>query len=279
MVRLRSMQHAATANPSAANLSMEDAGFAGPFTLAIDIGGTNMKASVLAGDGTLAAERVRCPTPRPATPDAILTRIETLARKLPAFDRISIGFPGVVKGATVVTAPNLGTEFWIGFNLIDTLAQQFGTPVRMLNDAAVQGLGVVDGDGLACVITLGTGIGCALFRNRRLLLHLEFGQHLRGNESYDRFLGAAALEAVGPEQWNARLLEAIATVTKLTSCDVLYIGGGNSRRVDIALPSHVRVVSNAGGVTGGARLWEADLDEHFLGVPNAQWPAAKEAAP
>jgi polyphosphate glucokinase len=273
------MQDAATDSPSAANPPTESAGFAGPFTLAVDIGGTNMKASVLAGDGTLAAERVRCPTPRTATPDAVLQKIETLARKLPPFDRISVGFPGVVKGARVLTAPNLGTEFWAGFNLIDALFQRFGTPVRMLNDAAVQGLGVVEGDGLACVITLGTGIGCALFRDRRLLLHLEFGQHLRGDQSYDRFLGAAALEAIGPEQWNARLLETVATVTRLTSCDVLYVGGGNSRRVDVALPDHVRVVSNAGGVTGGARLWEADLDEHFLGVPNAQWPAATETAP
>jgi polyphosphate glucokinase len=183
---------------------------------------------------------------------------------------MSVGFPGVVKGGTVVTAPNLGTGHWAGFHLIDALAQQHGTPVRLLNDAAVHGLGVVEGHGLACVITLGTGIGCSLFRNRRLLLHLEFGQHRRGEETYDQFIGQKALEAIGPEAWNLRVREAIATIVKLTSCDALYVGGGNARRIAFELPPQVKIVSNAAGVTGGVRLWEDELDELFEGEPNAQ---------
>src|SRR4051812_2313890 len=110
-----------------------------PLTLAVDIGGTNVKASVLDDRGKLVAERVRSPTPAPATPVAVLATISKLAEALPSFDRISIGFPGVVKGDTVITAPNLGTQFWKGYRLTDAMSEHFGVPVRMLNDAAVQG--------------------------------------------------------------------------------------------------------------------------------------------
>ena len=118
-----------------------------PFTLGVDIGGTNIKASVLDRAGRLVAEQVRTPTPKPATPEAVLRRSPAWPRSCPRFDRISVGFPGVVKGGTVVTAPNLGTSYWAGFELIGALAERFGVPVRMLNDAAVQGLGVVQGRG------------------------------------------------------------------------------------------------------------------------------------
>src|SRR6185436_19006863 len=145
-------------------------GACGPFTLGVDIGGTNVKASVMDREGGLVAEQVRMPTPKPATPKTVLKAIRSLAARLPPFQRISVGFPGVVKSGTTITAPNLGTEHWAGVRLIEILSQEFGAPVRVLNDAAVQGLGVVQGQGLECVLTLGTGVGCALFRDRRLLL-------------------------------------------------------------------------------------------------------------
>jgi polyphosphate glucokinase len=250
----------------------------GPFTLAIDIGGTNMKASVLDDAGVLTAERIRCPTPKPATPASVLDSIVVLASQLPSFDRISIGFPGVVKAGTVITAPNLGTESWSGFRLIEALVKRFKSPARILNDAAVQGLGVVQGPGLECTITLGTGIGCAVFRNRRLLLPLEFGQHLRGNESYDQFIGQAARDAVGAEAWNERVRRCIPDIFSLTTCDVLYVGGGNARNISFPLPENVRVVSNSAGVTGGVRLWEPALDELFTGESSAWWPARQGRA-
>src|SRR5262245_34970233 len=117
----------------------------GPHTLAVDIGGTNIKAAVLDAGGGLMAAKVRTPTPSPATPFAVLEAIAGLAARLPHFERISIGFPGVVRQGTVRTAANLGLEHWRGFNLIEAAARSFGVPVRVLNDAAVQGLGVVEG--------------------------------------------------------------------------------------------------------------------------------------
>ncbi|HEY7085221.1 MAG TPA: ROK family protein [Hyphomicrobiaceae bacterium] len=248
----------------------------GPFTLAVDIGGTNIKASVLDAVGQLAAQQIRSPTPKPATPQAVLDLIGQLAAQLPAFQRISVGFPGVVRGGQIVTAPNLGTPHWAGCQLIDALAERFGTPARVLNDAAVQGLGVVEGLGLECVLTLGTGVGCALFRNRRLLLHVELGQHrMRRGKTYDQYIGQAALAKRGSERWNKRVRKAISTVTNLTSCDVLYVGGGNARKLTLKVPAHVRIVSNTAGITGGIRLWEAELDELFQGVAMAQ---VREAA-
>jgi len=246
-------------------------GAAAPFTLGVDIGGTNIKASVLDAAGVLAAEQIRSPTPKPAMPQAVLETVAKLAAQLPPFQRISVGFPGVVKGGQVVTAPNLGTSYWVGFRLIEALADRFGTPVRLLNDAAVQGLGVVEGHGLECVLTLGTGVGCALFRNRRLLLHIELGQyHARRRKTYDQYIGQAALLRKGPARWNRRVRKVIETVTDLTCCDVLYIGGGNARKLAIDMPAHVRIVSNTAGITGGIRLWEPELDELFCGEPMAQ---------
>jgi len=249
-----------------------------PFTLAVDIGGSHVKASVLDAAGSLVADPLRAPTPRPAKPRAVLDVIAALAARLPPFQRISVGFPGVVKGPTVLTAPNLGTPDWRGFDLAGALTERFGAPTRILNDAAVQGLGVVEGHGLECVLTLGTGVGCALFRNRRLLLHLELGQHRgRRRQTYDQYIGDSALAEKGAERWNRRVRKVIDAVTSLTSCDVLYIGGGNARKLSCDVPDHVRIVSNTAGLTGGIRLWESELDELFAGHSAAQPARARRA--
>ncbi len=241
-----------------------------PLTLGVDVGGTYVKASVLDSRGQPVAEHTRLPTPKPATPQAVLDTIARLAGQLPSFHRIAVGFPGIVRGGTVVTAPNLATEHWAGFELIDALMRRFGAPARMLNDAAVQGLGAVEGHGLECVITLGTGVGCALFRNRRLLLHLELGQHACADLTYDQMIGQAALDVIGLQAWNIRVHHLIKTVGDLTCCDVLYVGGGNARKIICSLPPFVKIVDDASGVTGGVRLWEPELDELFDNPPNAR---------
>ena len=119
---------------------------AAPFTLGVDIGGTNIKASVLDAAGVLAAEQIRSPTPKPATPQAVLDTIARLAAQLPPFHRISVGLPGRRAAAAGSSPPPISApSYWAGFQLIEALAERFGTPVRLLNDAAVQGLGVVAG--------------------------------------------------------------------------------------------------------------------------------------
>lgn len=236
----------------------------GPFTLAIDIGGTRIKGAVLSAAGTLAATPKQIATPDPATPEQVLKAITSIISSMPSFGRISAGFPGVVKRGHVVTAPNLGTPYWQGFDLATELSTRFEAPARVLNDAAVQGLGVVEGPGLECVLTLGTGVGCAVYRARKLVLPLEFGQHhRRGKKNYDAYLGNAALQAKGIDRWNKRLNKTIEDVMSLINCDVLYLGGGNARKVALQLPDHVKVVSNIAGITGGLRLWDPDMEELF----------------
>ncbi|HXA21121.1 MAG TPA: ROK family protein [Acetobacteraceae bacterium] len=234
----------------------------GPLTLAIDVGGTHLKAGILAPTGTMTAGPVRVDTPHPATPAAVVDALVDLASPLRPFDRISIGFPGVVRDGRVLTAPNLGTQPWHAFPLADTIAEKLGAPARLENDATVQGLGVINGRGLECVITLGTGMGFALFQDGRPAPHLELSQHpVHGNKTYDRYIGHAAMRAVGRKSWNRRVRKAIDCINTLTTCDTLYIGGGNSKYIRLDLPATVQIVSNEAGITGGIRLWDA-LPDH-----------------
>jgi polyphosphate glucokinase len=245
-------------------------GSSGPATIAIDIGGTGIKASVLAPDGAMIADRIRLETPHPASPDAVLAVILQLQAQLPSFDRVSAGFPGVVRHGEVLTAPHLGNDLWHGFPLAAALQERLRAPTRVLNDADVQGFGVIDGRGLECVLTLGTGLGMALFVEGRLAPHLEIGWvPFRKDKTYDFYIRDAALKEKGRKRWNRNLEGVIEVVRTLVNFDVLYLGGGNAEHVTFALPSDVRIVSNNAGITGGVRLWEPENDAFFAGPPPA----------
>jgi polyphosphate glucokinase len=235
-----------------------------PRTLAIDIGGTHVKASVLDRSGVEIVSHVEESTPRHAPPAVILALIDSLLKALPEFDRISVGFPGVVRHGRVMTAPNLGSAEWHNYPLAARLARRLRRPTRMLNDAEVQGLGVIEGKGLECVVTLGTGFGSAVYRDGELMPHLELGQHpIWKRKTYDQYLGAAAFADKGPKKWNRRVRRMIKSVRILLNYDRLYIGGGNAARINFELPPDVRIVSNEAGITGGVRLWEPRFDRVF----------------
>ena len=226
-------------------------------TLAIDVGGTGLKASVLDEQGKMMVDRVRLPTPHPRRPKDILPALAGMVKQLPAFDRISAGFPGVVRGGTVITAPHFGTEDWRGFALQDALAKQFGKPARVENDAEVQGLGIITGKGLEVVLTLGTGIGSAIFDNGRMTPHLELAHHpIHKSATYDDYVGDDARKAVGKKKWSQRVLRMIDIVNTLLNYDTLYLGGGNSANLTVKLPPNVRLASNDEGILGGFRLWD-----------------------
>jgi polyphosphate glucokinase len=251
-----------------------------PHTLAIDIGGTGLKASVLDADGHMVADRVKIPTTYPLSPAELVAKLVKLVAPLPPFDRISAGFPGMVRRGTVLSATTFSTEHgpgsptdpalvaaWHGFDLAKALEAALGKPTRAANDADVQGAAVVNGNGLELVITLGTGFGTALFMDGRLLPHLEIAhQPFRKGETYDEQLGERARKEIGADRWNRRVRKAIDQLYQLFFFDHLYIGGGNARRVtrdelgDVL--EVVTVVDNAAGILGGVKLWR---DEH-LGV-------------
>jgi hypothetical protein len=111
-------------------------------TLAVDIGGTGIKAAVLDEKGKMITERQKIKTPHNATPKKVIAIIEELAKMAGEFDRASAGFPGVIKNGVVYTAVNLG-KGWTGFKLEQALRKKLKVPVRIANDADVQGLGCV----------------------------------------------------------------------------------------------------------------------------------------
>ena len=226
-----------------------------PRTLCVDIGGTGIKALVVDPRGRPLTERSRSETPRPATPRAVRAVIVELARGHGAFERVSVGFPGVVRRGVVETAFNLHPS-WIGVDLDALLTRALRRPVRSANDADIQGLAAVRGKGVELVVTLGTGFGSSLFTDGRLVPNLQLGHHAAwGRKTYEDELGDAALRKSGRKKWNRRLRKAIATLSALIPYDRLYIGGGNARKIRLTLPRGVKVISNLDGLLGGIALW------------------------
>ncbi len=227
----------------------------GQQTLAVDIGGSGIKVLVLDQEGNPLSERDRLETPQLPEPDAVLDVVTTLAQGK-QFDRVSVGFPGVVRQGVTETAVNL-TPGWIGFDLETALSKRLNKPTRVINDADMQGLGAISGRGVELVITLGTGFGSALFVNGKLVPNLEMGHHpFRKGETYEQQLGRAAMDRDGRKKWNERLQKAIATLQSLFNFDTLYIGGGNAKYLAFELPINVKVVPNVSGLLGGIALWK-----------------------
>src|SRR5436190_3622646 len=174
-----------------------------PVTLSIDIGGSHIKGSILDARGEMLHERVRVPTPDDLTPARLVQIIASIAKQLGRFDRVSVGFPGVVRHGALRTAFNLGTERFRGFNLEAALQRRLGRPVRVENDADVQGFGAISGKGVEMVITLGTGFGSAIFVDGTLGPHLELAHHcFHKGKTYEEALGEEALDRVGDKRWN-----------------------------------------------------------------------------
>jgi polyphosphate glucokinase len=217
-----------------------------PITFSIDIGGSGIKATLLNGDGALMKNRLRIPTPDGAKPEIIIKEIEELSKQLGKFDRIAVGFPGVVRNGVTRVAPNLAME-WKGYDFAKALGEKFSKPVRVMNDADMQGFGTISGKGVELVLTLGTGVGTALFVHGNLVPNIEAG--------VDR-LDSRSLNKVGRKRWNKRLAKHIRKLEALFNYDRLFIGGGNAKHVDIqSLSGNVTICSNLNGLLGGARVW------------------------
>ena len=224
-------------------------------TLAVDIGGSGIKVIVLDGQGQAISDRSRLKTPHPATPEAVIETILTLAEP-EKFDRVAVGFPGVIRQGVTKTAVNLDPS-WIDFDLATALSEKLQKPVRVANDADIQGWGAVSGQGVELVITLGTGFGSALFINGKLVPNLEMGHHpFRKGETYEEQLGRAGLDEDGKKKWNVRLQRAIANLEHLFNYDHLYIGGGETKKINFELPANAQIVPNVAGLLGGIRLFE-----------------------
>jgi polyphosphate glucokinase len=229
----------------------------GPRTLSIDIGGTGIKMLVLDSMGDPVTERGRELTPHPATPQAVLASIAPRVDQYRPFDRVSVGFPGVVFYGVVKTAPNLGTEDWAGRALQSDLAEMVGKPVRVINDADLQGYGVVSGKGLEMVLTLGTGLGAALFIDGRLVPNLELGHHpFRDDKTYEDLISDRELDRIGKKKWSRRIIKMLEQLEPIFNYERIFIGGGNAKKIKLPLPDNAIVFDNVQGMRGGIRLWE-----------------------
>jgi len=242
-------------------------------TLAVDCGGGGIKASVLDSAGTLHAQPVRVPTPYPLPPDRLVETVVALAADLPPAGRGTVGMPGMIRHGVVVSTPHYVTRAgprtpvvpelvtaWAGRDVAADLATALGYPVLVLNDAEVHGAGVVSGSGLELVLTLGTGLGSALFDGGVLAPHLELSHApVRRGVTYDAWLGNHERRRLGDGMWSRRVRRALEGLRPVFRWDRLYLGGGNARHVTpaalAAVGDDVVVVPNSAGIVGGVRAW------------------------
>ena len=233
--------------------------------LSIDIGGTSLKACILTEQGDLFSEYTKLPTLKNSTPEAVIKEIHELVGPLAPYGKVAIGFPGYVKGGIVETAPNLAKNKWAGFPLAQEISDLLGKPVRLINDADQQALGVIGGKGFEIVLTLGTGFGTSLTFDGELLPHLELA-HLpvTKNKDYDAYIGNKAFEKEGKKEWNDRLQRIIQIYKTVFNYDDLYLGGGNAKQIDFDLDHNIHIVSNRDGIKGGAKLWAAKEKYHIF---------------
>ncbi|MHA4894977.1 ROK family protein [Pedobacter sp. PWIIR3] len=236
--------------------------------LSIDIGGTSVKACILTQEGELLTDFKKIPTPKKSTPENIIEIIKQLVSSFDDdFDRVSVGFPGYVKKGVVETAPNLAKNQWANVNLAQQISNLLDLPVRLINDADQQALGLVKGKGFEIVFTVGTGFGTALVYDGELLPHLELA-HLpvTKKKDYDAYIGTSAFEEIGEKKWNERLQRIIEIYKTVFNYDTLYIGGGNSKHISFELDHNIHLVTNKDGIKGGAKLWQAAEKYHVYTI-------------
>jgi len=247
----------------------------GPRTLAVDVGGTGIKATVFSGDGSPVGEVRRIDTPYPCPPERLASAIVALAGSLPTADRLGLGFPGLIRSGRVVWVNSLTraqpggpadpglAEQWTGFPLQEFLSGAMGLPTLVANDADVHALASVQGRGMECVVTLGTGLGFSLVLDGTLLPHLEFGGvHFGGGRDYDTVLGQGGLDADGIDAWRSHVSVMVESLRSFVYFDHLYLGGGNARLLDArTLGPAVTTVDNVNGLLGGHLLWASTAPE------------------
>lgn len=239
-------------------------------TLAIDCGGSGLKGSVLDPEGAMVADPIRVPTPYPMSPQHFVDVLCDLARALPPADRATVGVPGMIRHGRVITTPHYITtsgphspvdpdlaRAWDHFDAQTALARGLGIPTRVVNDAEVHGAAVVSGAGLEVVLTLGTGLGCAVFDEGTLVPKIEISRApVRKGVIYDQWLGDRARRELGAKRWSRRVRKAVDGLRPMFVWDRLFVGGGNAARLKLDLGEDVTIVPNEAGISGGIRLWE-----------------------
>jgi polyphosphate glucokinase len=242
--------------------------------LGIDIGGSGIKgAPVDLDSGELLQQRLRIPTPQPATPQAVATTVAEIARHFNWAGPIGCGLPAAVRNGIACTAANIDAT-WLGTDSRDLLAKATGCPVTVLNDADAAGLaemrfGAGYGQaGTVLLVTVGTGLGTALFRDGQLIPNTELGHLLLNGEVAEEYASAAVRDrlALSYKKWAKRFDLYLKHLERLFWPDLFIIGGGISKKHDKFFP-HLTIeteifparLRNEAGIVGAALAAERTL--------------------
>jgi polyphosphate glucokinase len=216
-----------------------------PIVLAVDVGGTHVKA-LLAGE----TERRRFKSGPEMTPQAMVDGVLDLAEGW-SFDRVSVGIPTPVRRGTAIAEPvNLG-KGWVGFDFEDA----FGVPTRVVNDAVMQAIGSYDG-GRMLFLGLGTGLGSTLIADG-VVEPLELGHLPFRKKTFEDYVSKNALKKHGKKEWQATVFEVVERLSAAVEPDYVVLGGGAAEDLD-ELPPNSRLGKNLLAFEGGFRLWEPE---------------------
>jgi polyphosphate glucokinase len=239
----------------------------------VDIGGSGIKGAPVDLDkGALSDERCKVATPQPSTPDAVVEGIREVVAHFGHTGPLGVTFPGVVTDGVTRTAANVD-KGWVGLDARKLISERLGVPVVVMNDADAAGVaemtfGVGRGrGGTTILLTLGTGIGSAVFVEGRLLPNTELGHlELHGHDAEKRASAKAREdEDLSWEHWARRLQRYLEHVEMLFSPDLFVLGGGVSRKAEKFLP-HIHGIS--------AEIVPAEL-QNDAGIVGAAMAAAK----
>ncbi|PLX81230.1 MAG: polyphosphate glucokinase [Desulfuromonas sp.] len=235
--------------------------------LGIDVGGSGIKAApVDMLTGSLLADRVRVLTPQPATPGAVAEEISGLQQLFEWEGAIGCGFPAVIRNGVARTAANIDPS-WVGADVAGLISRATGCPVSVINDADAAGLaemtfGAGQGEkGTVVLITIGTGLGSAIFRDGKLLPNTELGHLWLKGEVAEKYASDATRkrEDLSWERWAKRFSWHLQQVERLFSPDLFILGGGTSKKhekflhlLEVDTPIRMARLFNDAGIVGAA---------------------------
>ena len=243
--------------------------------LGIDIGGTGIKSAIVdTENGELQGDKRRIETPRPASPQAVGETLKSVLAEHRWNGPIGIGFPSVIQHGIARSAANIDKAF-IDFPVADFFSKQTSCPVYIANDADVAGLAEmrfgagINQPGVVLIVTIGTGLGTALFNNGQLMPNTELGHIFLDNGiEAERYASEAVriTEKLKWKEWSARFNHYLGTMENLLWPDLIILGGGVSKKLEKFSPylkTRAPVVAasflNQAGIVGAALYAEAEI--------------------
>ena len=245
----------------------------GRIAIGVDVGGSGIKAAVVDVEaGRFRSERLRVATPSPATPEAVISSIGRMVKRLAKASGlgnqtpVGVGLPGVTLDDTLKSAANIDSG-WIGFPVVERLRKATGRPVSIVNDADAAGIAEMrfgvgrDQPGVVIFLTLGTGVGSGVFIDGTLVPNTEFGQmEIRGRAAERRSAAAARIRrGLSWKAWSQDLDEHLDQIDKLMWPNLMILGGGVSKqpdrfipRLSVRCPVVAAALRNDAGIIGAA---------------------------